>query len=105
MQVTSTMGRIFHKDPTHTVGGETFSVRRTGLNEFLTVPDWLRKNEYFEQCVADGSIRIVEVKSTPTVAPPPDEPADIGLVSPPQAPVRAPRVRVQNSRKETASVG
>ena len=84
LQIISTHSRIFHEKPEAPRAGQSFKVKPTKINEFLSGPDWLRNCLYFQQCEADGSIQVVEVKSPAPTVTPPKTPTTIGMPSLPE---------------------
>ena len=65
MHISSTRNSVFFENEREPRKGRNFKVVPTDRNQFTEAPDWLLKNSYFNQCVSDGSVVVVEVKSAP----------------------------------------
>jgi len=77
LQVTSKCSLLFHRSSVQVSGAETFKLNRTAPGEYKPIPDWLPENSYFKAAIADGRVTLVEVKSTPTIPMPSNDPKEI----------------------------
>ncbi len=57
-------------------GEKTFTVRPTGIGEFVTAPEWVKTDPLYDLALRDGNLIEVEVKTPPPAPPAPKDDED-----------------------------